>query len=247
MSKIHFVLQGKGGVGKSLIASLLAQFKNKDNCPPKCIDTDPLNSSFAGYKSLDVQVLNILVNDEINARKFDELIEQIANLQPDQDMIVDNGASSFVPLSNYIIQNGITELIQELGHEVVVHTVVTGGQALKDTVNGFSTLMKQYPDSCQFVVWLNPYWGEVEFNGKGFESMKAYTDSSDKISSLIYLPDYTTSKMAAETYGADFTTMLKNKKTFDESITDENLHIMSRHRLKKVKEKIFDQLESSII
>ena len=48
------------------------------------------------------------------------------------DVIIDNGASSFVPLSHYLISNQVPALLQDMGHELVVHTVVTGGQALVD-------------------------------------------------------------------------------------------------------------------
>jgi ectoine hydroxylase-related dioxygenase (phytanoyl-CoA dioxygenase family) len=54
-----------------------------------------------GYQHLNVTKLDILDGDEINSRHFDELIELIATA--DTDIIVDNGASSFVPMSHYLI------------------------------------------------------------------------------------------------------------------------------------------------
>ena len=38
---IHFTLQGKGGVGKSLVASILAQYFRHRGAEIHCIDTDP--------------------------------------------------------------------------------------------------------------------------------------------------------------------------------------------------------------
>jgi CO dehydrogenase nickel-insertion accessory protein CooC1 len=52
MAKIHMVLQGKGGVGKSFIAAMLAQYKARKGQIPLCIDTDPVNATFHGYKAL---------------------------------------------------------------------------------------------------------------------------------------------------------------------------------------------------
>ena len=46
MANIHMVLQGKGGVGKSFIAAVLAQFKASKGQKPLCIDTDPINATF---------------------------------------------------------------------------------------------------------------------------------------------------------------------------------------------------------
>lgn len=237
MAKIHLVLQGKGGVGKSVIAALIAQYKASKGQLPLCIDTDPVNATFEGYKSLNVSRLNILVDDEINTRKFDELIELIATSE--NDIIIDNGASSFVPLSHYLISNEVPALLQEMGHEMVIHTVIAGSQSLLDTINGFSQLATQFPAEALFVVWLNPYWGAIEHGGKRFEQMKAYTNNKDRVTAIVELP-----KLKEETYGKDFSDMLENRKTFDEALNDENLSIMSRQRIKIVKSQIFNILDS---
>jgi len=49
--KIHVVLQGKGGVGKGFVAALMAQFLQDRGRDPLCIDTDPVNATFAGYSA----------------------------------------------------------------------------------------------------------------------------------------------------------------------------------------------------
>ena len=94
MAKIHIILQGKGGVGKSFIASVLAQYKHSKEQQPLCIDTDPVNATFNGFKSLNAKRLQIMDGDEINSRNFDSLVELIAPAT--EDVIIDNGASSFV-------------------------------------------------------------------------------------------------------------------------------------------------------
>ena len=240
MAKIHLVLQGKGGVGKSMIAATLAQYKIGKGRPPLCIDTDPVNATFEGYKALNVRRLQIMDGDEINTRNFDALIEMIA--PSTSDVIIDNGASSFVPLSHYLINNQVPALLQDMGHELVVHTVVTGGQALLDTVSGFSQLASQFPAECLFVVWLNPYWGPVEHDGKGFEQMKAYTANKSRVSAIIQIP-----ALKEETYGRDFSEMLQHRHTFDEALADASLTIMTRQRLKIVKTQLFSQLDNAAI
>ncbi|CCG42341.1 hypothetical protein PHAMO_380009 [Magnetospirillum molischianum DSM 120] len=42
-------------------------------------------------------------------------------------MVVDNGASTFVPLCSYLLQNEVIPLLAEAGHGVRFHTVITGG------------------------------------------------------------------------------------------------------------------------
>ena len=92
------VLQGKGGVGKSFIAAVLAQYMAAKGHAPLCIDTDPVNATFHGYKALNVHRLEIMEGDEINPRHFDSLVDLVASSR--HDAIIDNGASSFVPLSH---------------------------------------------------------------------------------------------------------------------------------------------------
>jgi hypothetical protein len=240
MAKIHIVLQGKGGVGKSMIASAIAQYKASKGQSPLCIDTDPVNATFEGYKALKARRLNIMDGDEINTRNFDALVELIAPTK--NDVIIDNGASSFVALSHYLISNEVPALLQDMGHELIVHTVITGGQALQDTVSGFAQLAGQFPDECLFIVWLNPYWGPIEHEGKGFEQMKAYKDNKDRVSAIIQIPT-----LKEETYGRDFSEMLQARLTFDEALAMKSLTIMTRQRLKIVRTQIFGHLENAAV
>lgn len=237
MAKIHITMQGKGGVGKSFISATTAQYKQHKEQSPLCIDTDPINATFHGFKGLNVERLDIMDCDEINPRHFDTLIEKIASTET--DVIIDNGASSFVPLSHYLISNQVTELLKQLDHELVVHTVITGGQALLDTINGFAQLVKQFPDEVKFVVWLNPYWGKIQLEGKTFEQMKVYKDNKERISALVSIPE-----LKEETFGRDLSEMLQQKITFKEAIESPKRNIMTRQRLKLVREQIFNQLDN---
>ena len=240
MAKIHMTLQGKGGVGKSFSASTLAQYKMSKGQKPLCIDTDPVNATFEGYKALGVKRLQIMDGDEINPRNFDALIELIAPSM--DDVIIDNGASSFVQLSHYLISNQVPALLADMGHTLVVHTIITGGQALLDTVHGFSQLAGQFPANAIFVVWLNPYWGPIEHEGKGFEQLKAYTTNKARVSAIVKIPD-----LKEETYGRDLSDMLQARLTFDEALAMESLTIMTRQRLKIVKGQLFAQLDNAAV
>ena len=240
MAKIHVILQGKGGVGKSVAAAFLAQYKAEMGQVATCIDTDPVNATFHGYKALNVKRLQIMEADEINPRSFDALVELIAAAK--MDVIIDNGASSFVPLSHFLISNQVPALLTEMGHELVVHTVVTGGQALLDTISGFSQLVSQFPIEALFVVWLNPYWGPIEHEGKGFEQMKAYTANKGRVSAIIQIP-----ALKKETYGRDLSDMLQDRLTFDEALAMESLTIMTRQRLKIIKGQVFGQLRNAAV
>ena len=240
MANIHMMLQGKGGVGKSLSAAMLAQYMHSKAALPLCIDTDPVNATFHGYQALQVRRIELMEDDEINPRGFDALIDLVA--QSTGDAIIDNGASSFVPLSHYLISNQIPALLEELGHQLVVHTVITGGQALLDTVSGFAHLASQFPVQTCFVAWLNPYWGPVEHEGKGFEQMKAYLANKERLSAIVRLPE-----LKKETFGRDLAGMLQERLTFDEALATPALTLMTRQRLKIVKRLVYGQLDAAMV
>ena len=240
MKKIHLVLQGKGGVGKSFVSSSIAQYKRSQGQTPLCIDTDPVNATFYGYKALAVRRLEIMEGDEINPRKFDLLIEWLA--ESEHDLVIDNGAATFVPLAHYLVSNQIPALLQELGWQLVIHTVVTGGQALMDTLSGFATLVRQFQSPALFVVWLNPYWGAIEHEGRGFEKLKPYLENKDRVSAIVNIP-----ALKEETFGRDLSELLQARLTFDESIGDPALTIMTRQRLKLIRQQLYAQMDNAAV
>lgn len=241
MAKVHMTLQGKGGVGKSMISALIAQYKTAKGETPLCIDTDPVNATFEGYKGLHVRHLNILDGDEINTRNFDQLVEWVA--ASENDVVIDNGSSSFVPLSTYLISNEVPALLQEMGHQVIVHVAVTGGQAYDQTVSGFEAIVTQYPKETIFVVWLNPYWGPVQdCNGISFQDSPEFKANKKRVAAVINVP-----VLKADTYGRDFSDMLQAHLTFDEALASDSLGIMTRQRLKIVRGQLFDQLDAAMV
>lgn len=240
MSNVHIVLQGKGGVGKSLAASMLAQFLTSRGETPLCIDTDPTNATFAGFKALNVRKLALLEDGDINPRNFDAMMELIAGSK--EAVVVDSGASTYNPLSAYMFDNGVPDVIADLGHKLVLHTIVVGGQALVDTLAGFASVAEAFPDPAAIVVWLNPYHGPIEHEGKSFEQLKAYKDLKDRVAAIVTLPD-----LKRETFGADVQEMLAERKTLDEAMANAALPLMQRHRLGRVRDAVFGELSKAAI
>lgn len=237
MRNIHLTMQGKGGVGKTFIASIVTQFLLSKEQPVIAIDADPVNSTFAGYKKIGAKILPLMKGTSlINERNYDSLIEQF--FVEDSNFVVDNGASSFVPLSNYLISNKAIDMIVEKKKDVVIHTVITGGQGALDTMHGFVVLAEQMPDCAEIVIWINEFFGSVEYNNVSFEKSKAYEKHKDRILGIVRLPKY-----PENTYGIDIEQMLREKLTFDEVAASDDFNIMSKSRLFRVKNAIFAQLE----
>lgn len=234
-NSVHFILQGKGGVGKSFIASILAQYFLNRSRLVKSYDTDPINQTLTSYTALNAKHIPLLDGSKINERNFDFLIEKI--ITEDGIFIVDNGASSFVPLSNYLIENNVFSLLEESGKKVYIHCVITGGQALLDTLSGFNALSKQTGVN-NIVVWLNEFFGAVESDGKFFTDMKAYKDNAQNIYGIIQI-----NKRNQDTFGKDIELMISQKKTFEEAIKGEGFSLMARQRIKTVQKDIFGQID----
>lgn len=223
MAVINMTLQGKGGVGKSYIASLLAQHYLKQGDVPLCFDTDPVNKTFGGFIAFNVEPVRLgEAVDEVNPRYFDELLEKFVEASPDTKIVTDNGAATFLPLLNYLYENDALHVLQEAGHEIRIHSVLTGGQAMADTLKGLHATFERFP-SVGIVVWLNEFFGPV---AKAFEESALYRDHEDQIHGLIRLPE-----VRRETFGHDIEAMLKARLTFDEAVSGTDFNLMARQRL----------------
>ena len=235
--KVHFILQGKGGVGKSFVASLLAQrYRSNDRGPVVCVDTDPVNATFSGYEAFNTRRVELLDNGVVDSGRFDGLMLSIVS--EDADFIVDNGASCFIPLTKYLFESKALEVIGRTGREVVFHTVLTGGYGLRDTVAGFDWLAENMPVETQIVVWLNEFFGPIEVEGKGFEQLKVYERHRDRIAALLRLP-----KQNEQTFGRDLKAMLDQRLTFAEARASTHFHIISKQRIAMMERQLLDQLE----
>lgn len=238
MGTIHFVLQGKGGVGKSLVASLLFQYLHQQGVPVLGVDTDPINSTFSGYKELNIQLLNIMEGDDINQRRFDELMEIILQLPESGNIVIDNGAATFLPLCSYLKDNNALEFLCNEGQKILLHTVITGGQAVVDTATGLKTLATTFP-TAPLVVWLNRYFGEIAMNGKVFEEFKVYQENCDKFHSIIEIPHRKKS-----TFGQDLEDLLSRRGTLESAINS-NIPVMTRQRLKMFWSEVQEEIDKA--
>lgn len=236
MRRLHFVLQGKGGVGKTYVASLLAQFYRERGEPVAALDTDPVNSSFASIPALQAQHVTLLDGDKINVDAIDELVERL--LTEDTHFVVDSGAASFVPLSRYPIEHDIAALIADAGKTMVVHTIVTGGSAMLDTGKGLLSVLEAFPQSVEMIVWLNEFFGQIVMpNGQGFEDTPIYTENRNRIAGVVRLD-----RLNPDTYGRNLADMLARRLTFAEADQSPDFRIVARQRLRQVWRPIKEQL-----
>jgi hypothetical protein len=233
---IHVSLQGKGGVGKSLIASFLAQYFTTKCDAVRCIDADPVNHTFAQYKRLNVQKLTLLRDGGVvDPRGFDSLMETL--LKDDGVFVIDSGAATFLPLWHYILEHNIVTVLNDAGRRLIIHNVITGGHAQEDTLTGFRKLADT-TSARNLVVWINEYFGRVEAGGKGFLDMVVSKQNAGKVLGSVAIP-----RRTPETFGRDIEEMISRKQTFDEAIESGETFLMTKQRLKIVQREIFEQLD----
>ena len=247
MALINLTLQGKGGVGESFVASLLAQYYAGKDVALACYDTDPVNRTFAGYEAFNAETVLLGERpDELNPRYFDALVEKIMTAEEDAVVVIDNGASTFLPLLGYMVESQALEMITGSGHEVRLHTVLTGGQALNDTLQGLSQVLTYVPD-VPVVVWLNEYFGRIERQNdkgevQGFEQSGLYKQNKARIHALVRLPE-----VRKETFGHDIEQMMRARLTFDEAVQHLDFPLMARQRLKMSWKAIHGAMDQAVL
>ncbi len=238
MKEAHFIVQGKGGVGKSFSAMIVANYMKEaaaEAVPVHCYDTDPVNRTFNRHKNLNADVINIMTeHNTIDSARFDRLIEDL--VEKDGIGIVDNGAATFVPLMAYLTENRVPELLQESGVRLILHVLMNGGQAFFDCADGLEKVLASMP--AEVVVWLNDHNGKVEYKGKQFTDFQVYKNHRDRIIGIIHIENRN-----PDTYGKDLENMTSLSLTLSEAIESDAFTLMPRQRLKNIKRDLFAQLE----
>lgn len=235
-NQVHFTLQGKGGVGKSLTSSIIAQYFLETRGAADCFDTDPVNDTFSQYQRFKAKTINIVGEDNnVNSRAFDELMEYL--ISGEGVAVVDNGASTFLPLTAYMTENNVVSMLKDTGRDVYIHSVITGGQAFDDTVEGLAVMLQT--KAAPVVVWINEFFGEVLFDGKEFVDSDFYKAHRAQIHGVVVI-----TRGNGDTFGKDMELMVKNKMTFDEALDSNTFSIMPKQRLKMMKKALFSQLNS---
>lgn len=232
---LHLTLQGKGGVGKTLVTTLVTQYLITKKINPICIDMDPVNKTFAGFGALNVKALDIMDGDQINIRRFDTWVEMV--IESKEVCVIDTGASSFIPLTAYLKEGDILQFLSENNIIIYIHVVITGGQSLNDTIKGFDYIINTFGTSVNIVVWLNEYFGKIEYKGKPFEDMQVFKRNKAYIHGLITIPE-----VSKETFGLDIKQMLEDRVTFEEYMASDAYMIIPKQRIKKFKDIIYNNI-----
>ena len=150
MTNIHLIGGEKGGVGKSLVARILAQYMIDKELPFLGFDTDRSHGAlmrfYAGYAS------PILV-DRYEA--LDSIIEAAVE-QPGRRILVDLAAQTHDPLVKWMDDAGVVNLADEMSLDLHYWHVMDSG---KDSVDLLKKLLDRFGTGLKYVLVRNQVRG----------------------------------------------------------------------------------------
>jgi hypothetical protein len=146
MTPIHFIGGEKGGVGKSLMARVLAQYMIDRELPFLGFDTDRSHGAlirfYSGYAS-PVAV------DEVES--LDAIVEAAVD-QPGRRILVDLAAQTHDSLAGWMEDAGVVDLAEEMGMKLFYWHVMDTG---KDSVDLLRRLLDRFGTGLAYVLVRN--------------------------------------------------------------------------------------------
>ncbi|HTP51439.1 MAG TPA: hypothetical protein VMK42_12130 [Anaeromyxobacteraceae bacterium] len=151
MAHVHLIGGEKGGVGKSVVARLLAQYFIDHGIPFVGFDSDRSHAAllrfYAGYAS------PVLLD------RFESLdaVMEAAAASPEGRVLVDLASQTHEPLAQWIDDSGVLELAREAGISIRYWHVMDSG---RDSVDLLRRLLDRYGERLNYVLVLNQFRGD---------------------------------------------------------------------------------------
>ena len=150
MTNIHLIGGEKGGVGKTLVARIVAQYLIDKDLPFLAFDTDRSHGAlmrfYSGYAS------PVLIE---NYESLDAIIEAAVD-QPGRRILVDLAAQTHDPLVKWMDDAGVINLADELGLGLFYWHVMDSG---KDSVDLLKKLLDRFGTGLRYVLVRNQIRG----------------------------------------------------------------------------------------
>jgi len=151
MAHIHFIGGEKGGVGKSLVARLLAQYLIDHEQPFIGFDTDRSHGAlmrfYAGYASPVV----------VDRYESLDAILEAAVADPERCILVDLAAQTQEALTQWMDDSGLLELSSEVGVSINYWHVMDSG---RDSVDLLKKLLDRFGSRLNYVLVQNQIRGD---------------------------------------------------------------------------------------
>jgi hypothetical protein len=151
LANIHLIGGEKGGVGKSLVARVLAQYLIDHSLPFLGFDSDRSHGAllrfYSGYAS------PVLID---SYESLDVIVEAAAE-DPERRILVDLAAQTQQPLTKWMEESQLLEVAPELGLNIRYWHVMDSG---RDSVDLLQRLLDRHGKRLKYVLVLNQLRGE---------------------------------------------------------------------------------------
>ena len=227
MSTIHFIGGEKGGVGKSLVSRLIAQYLIDHKSPFIGFDSDRSHGAllrfYAGYASP-------VVIDRYES--LDSVVEAALE-DPLRRVLVDLAAQTHQPLVKWMEESGVLELGGELGLTTRYWHVMDSG---KDSVDLLKKLLDRFGAQLDYVLVLNQLRGDdfSIFEQSG-EKKRALAVGA-RIITLHHLHDTVMNKIDA--HSSSFWSAAHGE---DKSLT--GIGLLERQRIRVWMKKVYEEFD----
>lgn len=148
--QIHFIGGEKGGVGKSVVARLLAQYWIDQERDWRGFDTDLSHGALLRYYSDFAAPLDVNRIEQLDA------VMETA-LEAESDVLVDLAAQTEAPLHRWVDDSDVLAMAGEMDVALCFWHVMDEG---KDSVNLLDRLLQRHGDAARYVVVLNEGRGD---------------------------------------------------------------------------------------
>jgi hypothetical protein len=145
MTRIHFVGGEKGGVGKSVLARVLAQYHIDKEKPFTAFDGDLSHGALVRYYGDYTQAVDIG-----SFESADQIAE--AAVESGCDVIVDLAAQAARPLDSWITESGLVDFSEDAGVGITLWHVMDDGT---DSVRLLEKVLDTYGAGPQYILVRN--------------------------------------------------------------------------------------------
>jgi hypothetical protein len=159
MKNLHFIIQSKGGVGKSCLTYLFA-LSNEANEKSLFIDNDSsTQTSSRQLKFLEdsrIESISLLDSRDVLIRdKLVAILEELSE-SPFSDIFFDFGAPESEQFPALLERDlPFKDFCDELNFKATFHVVIGGGGAYKSSVNFLKKMMEVAKKEFPIIVWEN--------------------------------------------------------------------------------------------
>jgi hypothetical protein len=150
MTPIHFIGGEKGGVGKSLMARVLAQYLIDKEQPFLGFDTDRSHGALMRFYPNYASPVAI---DKVES--LDAIVDAAVD-EPGRRLLVDLAAQTHDPLASWMEDAGVVDLADELGMKLFYWHVMDTG---KDSVDLLRRLLDRFGTGLTYVLVRNQVRG----------------------------------------------------------------------------------------